>query len=108
VKLQYIGILNRAKISDAELCAVLESVNQQVLEDFVPIWGPGYKCVLLGSPNNSKVDCDCTVYVVDEIATLEFIDALSESTNNVVSSQEGDLAITLAHQVLELIVNRQQ
>lgn len=109
MKTKYLGILNRSKIPDSDVSGVLETVNQQVTEDFVPIWGAGsgYQCILLSSQGDQNIDYEHLIYVVDELERFEPPDEPAVSVF-VVSSQFGDLAVTLSHQVFELIVNRRK
>ena len=45
-----IAVINFSAVSDRDAQEAIRAVNRQVMEDFMPIWGSGYRCKLHASP----------------------------------------------------------
>ena len=70
-----IAIINFSDLTDADVQRAVRSINRQVVEDFMPIWGSAYFCKLHaspfdpGTPNEIQDDpaqAEGVVYLVNE------------------------------------------
>lgn len=72
-----IAIINFSDLDDADVQRAIRSVNRQVVEDFMPIWGAGYMCKLhapqfdpmhLGETEigEERIQAEAVVYLVNE------------------------------------------
>ncbi len=113
-----IAVINFSSISDREAQKAIRAINRQVAEDFMPIWGSGYRCKLHASPfdpgepdviQEDPVQAEAVVYFVDEAnitGALGYHDLNnSEIPVGFVFTDLGDWTVTFSHEVLELIVD---
>lgn len=113
-----IAVINFSTVSDREAQEAIRAVNRQVMEDFMPIWGSGYRCKLHASPfspdqpdviQEDPVQAEAVVYLVDEAnisGALGYHDLNnSEVPVGFVFTNLADWTVTFSHEVLELIVD---
>lgn len=113
-----IAVINFSSIPDTKAQEVIRAVNRQVMEDFMPIWGSGYRCKLHASPfepaapnviREDPVQAEAVVYLVDQASipgALGYHDLNnSEVPVGFVFTDLGDWTVTFSHEVLELIVD---
>lgn len=112
MKLADLAILNFSAVTDHEAGEVVAMLNRQVQDDFLPIWGRGYLCRLHSSRWKRKlgrIRGEAVIYLLDRSRineVLEFHSVLGDDLpTGFVFTDLGDWTVTLAHEVLELIVD---
>ena len=113
-----IAVINFSAVSDRVAQEAIRAVNRQVTEDFMPIWGSGYRCKLHASPfapdqpdviQKDPVQAEAVVYLVDDAniaGALGYHDLNNaEVPVGFVFTNLGDWTVTFSHEVLELIVD---
>ncbi len=113
-----IAVINFSIVSDRDAQAAIRAVNRQVTEDFMPIWGSGYRCKLHASRfapdepdviQEDPVQAEAVIYLVDEpsiAGALGYHDLNNaEVPVGFVFTDLGDWTVTFSHEVLELIVD---
>lgn len=118
MNLPEIAVYNFSSKSDAEVQRAVRSINRQVTEDFLPIWGGGYLCSLknhtfVGNPDediaNEPVTAEAAMYIVDEshlqgAAGYHFMNG-REVPYGFVFTEANNWTITFSHEVLELTMD---
>ena len=120
-----LAIINFSAVSEGDARRAIRSVNRQVTDDFLPIWGSGYYCRLhhhsgadgAGTTQAQQplliepdpIPADAAIFLVDRARINA---ALSYCSMNAaalpvafVFTDVGDWTVTLSHEVLELIVD---
>lgn len=120
-----LAIINFSAVSEGDARRAIRSVNRQVTDDFLPIWGSGYYCRLhhhsgadgTGATQAQQplliepdpIAADAAIFLVDRARINA---ALSYCSMNAaalpvafVFTDVGDWTVTLSHEVLELIVD---
>lgn len=120
MELPDLAIINFSDVPERDARSAIRTVNRQVLDDFLPIWGSGYYCKLhrrdfcpeRGQPEiiePEPVQAAAAIFLVDRAhigAALGYC-ALNATELPVafVFTDLGDWTVTLSHEVLELIVD---
>ncbi len=119
-----LAIINFSAVSEGAARRAIRSVNRQVVDDFLPIWGSGYYCRLhrradehdgpsqSGAPmiiEPDPIPAEAAIFLVDRArinAALSYC-SLNAAALPVafVFTDVGDWTVTLSHEVLELIVD---
>jgi len=113
-----IAIVNFSSIPDRQVLHAIRSVNRQVMDDFLPIWGSAYVCQLHNTPFGLSSEEDMAdepvkaagvIYLVDEAHLTGALGYHASNASEVpygfVFTDLGDWTITLSHEVLELIID---
>jgi len=118
-----LAIINFSEVTESDARRAIRSVNRQVTDDFLPIWGSGYYCKLHRRPGSGMPDhlsqpeiiesdpipAEAAIFLVDRAhinAALSYC-SLNAAALPVafVFTDLGDWTVTLSHEVLELIVD---
>lgn len=117
MRMPELAVINFSAVPDQEARAAVQAVNREITEDFFPIWGAGYHCKLLSACNEPargvmaapRVPADAVVYLVERAHVVRALRHRSiiaaEVAVGFVFTDLGDWTVTLAHEVLELIVD---
>jgi len=113
-----IAVINFSALSVHETQEAIRAINRQIMEDFMPIWGSGYRCKLHASPygpgeveviREDPVQAEAVIYFVDEAniaSALGYHDLNnSEVPVGFVFTDLGDWTVKFSHEALELIVD---
>jgi len=122
MSLPKISIINfTSNVSDRVVQRVIRSINRQVIEDFMPIWGVGRECILQASafpPASEEILREdlaigsAVIYLID-LGTVPNALGYHALNNRGIPfgfvftdlSEGEDWSVTLSHEVLELIVD---
>ena len=115
-----IAVINfSTQLNDQDIQRAIRSVNRQVVEDFMPLWGAG-RVLKLHEPVSDPADidtlalepvyADSVIYLVDEgllAGALGFHDLNARDLpfGFVFVLDTNDWTVTLSHEVLELIID---
>ena len=115
-----IAVINfSTQLNDQDIQRAIRSVNRQVVEDFLPVWGAG-RVLKLHEPVSDPADidtlaiepvyADSVIYLVDEgllAGALGFHDLNARDLpfGFVFVLDATDWTVTLSHEVLELIID---
>lgn len=118
MSLPSIAIINFSSLSDQEVQQAIRTVNRQVTEDFMPIWGAGRICKLHAAKygpgdedqlSEDPVHAESVIYLIDEGSLPWALGYHSINATEIpvgfVFVDPGDWTITLSHEVLELIID---
>ena len=116
-----LAVINFSDVPEGEARRAIRSVNRQVADDFLPIWGAVYYCKLHRQPGVPQsgggpviiepdvIPAQAVIFLVDRAhisAALSYC-SLNASALKVafVFTDLGDWTVTLSHEVLEMIVD---
>ena len=123
MSLPTISVINfSTNLSDQQIQDAIRTVNRQIVEDFMPIWGAGRRLVLHASPflrqaplnsqdlENHPVRGESVIYMVDEASlqgALGFhaLNAREVPFGFVFTDFLDGWTVTLSHEALELIID---
>lgn len=119
MSLPSIAVINFSEVSDQHLQRAIRAVNQQMTDDFVPLWGTGRSLRLHASPwgqgeidqlSEDPVRADSVIYIVNEASLPDALGYHSINTQGVPIGfvfvmDTDDWTVTLSHEALELVID---
>jgi len=118
MSLPSIAIINFSSLSDQEAQDAIRTVNRQITEDFMPIWGGGRTLRLHAasfdpadpaSLSEEPVHANSVIYIVDQPNIPNALGYHSINSSEIpvgfVFEDIGDWTVTLSHEALELIID---